>query len=160
MDNRQVFLTFIEQNLDSAYRFAYTYMKEEAAAEDVVSDSVVKALKSIHTLKNPQFVKSWFFRIIINTALTQLKKNAKNPSLDLEQFSNTIPVFDNYDKLTLHDVLHKLSRKYRDVVVLRFFENMSLEEIAAATGENLNTTKTRLYRALKMMRAELEEISV
>ena len=50
MEKKQLFETFITQNLDGAFRFAYTYMKNKEDAEDVVNESVIKALRSIRSL--------------------------------------------------------------------------------------------------------------
>jgi len=75
MTNKQLFETYITQNIDSAYRFAYSYTKNREEAEDAVNESVIKALKSLHTLKSPEYLGTWFYRIIVNTALTKIKKN-------------------------------------------------------------------------------------
>ena len=70
MRKRKRLEKFLEENLDSIYRFAYTYMRNRENAEDVVSDSVVKALKAVGNLKNEDSMKCWFYSIVANTALS------------------------------------------------------------------------------------------
>ncbi|MBR7147900.1 MAG: sigma-70 family RNA polymerase sigma factor [Firmicutes bacterium] len=158
MNKRHLLETFLNDNLDRAYRLAYTYTKEAAAAEDVVSDSVVKALANIDTLQKPEMIKSWFFRIVVNTALSWLRKEKRLVYFEgPEQMEQILPGKEDSSDLTITEFLDLLEPKYRTVIVLRFFEDLSLQEIAEVTGENLNTVKTRLYRGLKLLRMEMEE---
>ncbi len=62
---------------------------------------------------------------------------------------------DPYKDTDLHEALDELPYRYKTIIILRFFEDLKLEEIAEITGENTNTVKTRLYRALKLMRIQL-----
>ncbi len=160
MNNRQLLEQLITQQLDNAYRFAYTYTKNQAMSEDVVSESVLKALKNIHTLKNPNYIKTWFYRIIINTALSYLKKeNQVIPFTDQGEQSGAISFEEQFENMDLHEIIEKMDEKYRTVLVLRFFEDMTLQEIAYTLEENINTIKSRLYRGLSLLKIELEEIS-
>jgi len=158
MERKQLLESFLHENLDRAYRLAYSYTKERASAEDVVSDSIVKALSSIETLKKPEVIKSWFFRIIVNTALSYLRRESRlvyfEQPQDMEQI---LPGKEDPSDLMIAEFLEMLEPKYRTPVILRFFEDMSLQEIADVTGENINTVKTRLYRGLKLLRVEMEE---
>lgn len=160
MSNEQLFEEFIMQNMNHAYRFAYSYTKNEVTAEDVVGESIVKAFQSIHTLKNQAYLKTWFYRIIINTALSQLKREQRDRKLQSETASTALgeTVFlPDGEKLSFQEMLDVLDPKYKSIIILRFFEDMTLEEIARTLGENLNTVKSRLYRALKILRIEMEE---
>ncbi|MBR4074889.1 MAG: RNA polymerase subunit sigma-70, partial [Firmicutes bacterium] len=74
-----------------------------------------------------------------------------------EQMEQILPGKEDSSDLTITEFLDLLEPKYRTVIVLRFFEDLSLQEIAEVTGENLNTVKTRLYRGLKLLRMEMEE---
>ena len=64
------------------------------------------------------------------------------------------------EALALYAAVSKLPPKYRTVVVLRFFEDMKLQEVAEASGCNLNTAKSRLYKALELLRVELGDWEV
>lgn len=70
------------------------------------------------------------------------------------------PTEDHYQDLDLKQMINRLDDKSRTVILLRYFEDLKLEEIADIAGENLNTVKARLYRALKKLRLELEPESL
>ena len=157
MNNRQLLEKFITENLDGAYRFAYSYTRNETSAEDVVSESVVKALKSVNSLKNQAYLKTWFYKIIINTALSHIKKESKLVYLNPESSPTIEPFAEDYSSLSFRELIDKLEPKYKSIIILRFFEDMTLEEIAMTLEENINTIKTRLYRGLKLLKIEMEE---
>lgn len=64
------------------------------------------------------------------------------------------------EALSLYAAVSKLPPKLKTVIVLRFFEDMKLQEVAEAAGCNLSTAKTRLYKALKLLRVELQDWEV
>lgn len=66
---------------------------------------------------------------------------------------------DEYHHLDLQEAIDHLPDKYKTIIILRYFEDMKIEEIAKIVGENVNTVKTRLYRALKILKVELDEDS-
>ena len=158
MEKRQLLESFIHDNLDRAYRLAYSYTRESASAEDVVSDSIVKALSNIETLQKPEAVKPWFFRILVNTALSHLRKEQRIVYFERpEEMEQILPGKEDSSDLMIAEFLEMLEPKYKTVLILRFFEDMSLKEIAEVTGESINTVKTRLYRGLKLLRIEMED---
>ena len=74
MDMKKLFEQFVKDNFDKAYRFAYTYTRDHHDAEDVLNESLLKAWKSIGSLRDEKNMRAWFYKIISNTALTYLKK--------------------------------------------------------------------------------------
>lgn len=157
MTKRKVFEQFLEENLDHAYRFAFTYTHDTAMAEDVVGDSVIKALRALHTLREESALKSWFFRIIINTAYTRLKQEQRTVSLEALSLPEEGQE-DDYSDLSFFQMIEKLDERYRTILVLRFFEDMKLEEIAYVLDENISTVKTRLYKAIRLLKLEMEDL--
>lgn len=156
MTNKHLFETYISQNVDSVYRFAYTYTMNHLEAEDVVHESVLKALKSIDSLRSPEHMGTWFHRIVANTALTSMKRNKKFVYMDPVDMADVQDGSDALADISFEQMIGVLEPKYKSIVVLRFFEGMPLEDIARILDENLNTVKTRLYKALKTLRIEME----
>ena len=152
---RQLFENFINENLDSAYRFAFTYTKNREDAEDAVNESVIKALRSIEKLKSCEHIKTWFFKIIINTSVTILNNRKKIITTSYDDYL-VQPFEDDNSALTFSDILNRLDEKYRSVIVLRFFEDMPIKDIAYILNVNENTVKTRLYTALKILKEDLK----
>ncbi|REE78571.1 RNA polymerase sigma (SigV) subunit [Paenibacillus taihuensis] len=138
---------------DNAYRLAYTYVRNPDDALDIIQEAIQKALAASKSLKDVTQSKSWFYRIVINTALDFLRKQKNVVTLDVE----TLETFglssqDAYKDFDLESAMSLLPPLYRSVVVLRYFEDMKIEEIAQVLNENVNTIKSRLYEALRKLR--------
>ena len=145
---------YIIENQEHFYRLAYSYVKDRDAALDVVQNAVLKALTHWKSLRNPAYLKTWFYRILINEGLNYIRKNRRIvPDTGLRE--QPAPEEDIPGKLDVYAAVERLSPKLRTIVVLRFFEDMSLQEIAEATELNLNTVKTRLYHALKILKKDM-----
>ncbi|OXL86407.1 RNA polymerase subunit sigma-70 [Paenibacillus sp. SSG-1] len=143
----------IKEHQANVYRLAFSYVKNKEDALDIVQDSIYKAMTHIEGLKDPDAVKSWFYRIVVHTALDFLRRNKRVQAMDHEMIEVHAPgVEDEYTNFDLMRVLEELPEKYRIVVVLRYLEDMKIDEVAAVLGENVNTIKTRLYQALRIMR--------
>lgn len=137
---------------EAMYRLAYTYVKNPDEAMDVVQESAYKAISACHKLKDGTAVKSWLFRITVNTALDFLRKRSKETVTDTLPEQGREDVYRDLDTLKALDVLEE---KEWTVIVLRFFEDLKLQEIAAVTGDNLNSVKSILYRSLKKLKIQL-----
>ena len=145
------------ENYDKYYRLAYSYMKSEQDALDVVQESAYKAIRDCGQVKEQRYIGTWLYRIVVNTALDALRRRGREVALEEWQENSWQP---SYAGLELWEILDRLDEKERTVVVLRYFHDLKLEDIAGILGENVNTVKARLYRTLKKMRMELEPEAV
>ena len=144
----------ILEQYPALYRLAFTYVKNPDDAMDVVQESVYKAMRGCAQVQNREAVRSWLCRIVVNTALDLLRGRSREVLTDILPESGREDVYADPDLLRALDVLEE---RERTVVVLRFFQELKLHEIAKVTGENLNTVKTILYRSLKKLKAYLTE---
>lgn len=142
------------KNYEKYYRIAYGYVYNEADALDVVQEGAYKAILNADKLKKPEYADTWICRIMMNEALELLRRNKKNEPGYLDERSGRE---ETYEDLDLKNAMERLSERDRMIVVLRYFEDMSLDQVAQAIGENLSTVKSRLYRALAKLRLSLEE---
>lgn len=138
---------------ESYYRLAYKLMQNQEDALDVVQESAYKAIRDCREVTNPAYLSTWIYRIVVNTSLDMLRKQKRE--LCPEEMPE-IPCEERYSELDLQESLQCLDAKSRSVIILRYFEDMKLEDIAEIAGENLNTVKARLYRALKKLRIDWE----
>lgn len=149
---------FIINNRESIYRLAYSYVHNKENALDIVQDSICKALTSVKSLDNQTLLKPWFYRIVVNTALDFLRKNKKYLYLENDVLEAVVPASDDtYQNLDLQNAIENLSAINKTIIVLRFYEDLKLEEIASVLNENVNTIKTRLYSSLKKLKLNLKE---
>jgi len=141
----KLMIDFIKENEKKFYRVAYSYVKNPDTALDLVQDAIVKALKKRYTLKHPEYLKTWFYRILINECLMFLRKNKKIVYLEnLDNYSDkpSLCSFEN-NNIDLYNAIDRLSPQLKTIILLRFFEEMKLGEIARIIGVNLNTVKSR-----------------
>lgn len=148
MENK--IINYIIENKEKYYRIAYSYVKNKEDALDIVQDAIVKALRYQHTLKDVNYLNTWFCKIIINTCKTYLQK--KNRYIDtwdeaLESYGE--PTYDHYKPFELEEALDHLSYNEKTIVLLRYYNSLELKEIAHIMDQNLSTVKSTLYRALK-----------
>ena len=143
----------LTENYERYYRLAYSYMRNEDDALDVVQESAYRAIRDCRKVRNKDFLSTWIYRIVVNTALDMLRRKKKE---NITEELPEIPVEDQYQDLELRTVLNQLDDKSRTIILLRYFEDLKLEDIADIVGDNLNTVKARLYRSLKKLRLNLE----
>ncbi len=135
------------------YRIAFGYVHSEADALDIVQESAYKAIYHAGKLKKTEFARTWICRIVINEAISFLRKQKKEFA---EPIDWDIPVQEAEDMTDLYKAVENLKPEERTIIILRYFEDMKLEEIAEVCGESLSTVKSRLYRTLKKLKLDLE----
>lgn len=149
---------YVIKNKERHYRLAFSYVKNTDDALEVVQESIYKAISTMDTLKTPGYLKTWFYRIIINTSIDLLRKRKKVVVVGDETLSRCdLSMVDHYADIDLQKALDNLPIKYRSVIVLRFFEDLKIDEIALILDENVNTIKTRLYKSLKILRIQMND---
>lgn len=152
-DREKLLTDFILENKDNFYRLAFSYVKNKEDSLDVIQESIYKALRTIHSLNNIQGLKSWFYRIVVNTSIDLLRKQKKEVYAGDDKLEFFSPKSnDSYENVDLLKLLDELSPKYRIVIILKYFEDMTISEIAEVLQENENTVKTHLYKGLKLLR--------
>lgn len=135
------------------YRLAYSYVKKPDDALDIVQESIYKAFSSIDCLKEPKFIKTWFYRIVVNTSLDFIKKRKREVLVDKDfLINNEVAHTDIYSDIDLEKALDDLPYDYRTIIVLRYFEDLKISEIAEILDENINTVKTKLYTGLRKLK--------
>lgn len=139
-----------EQN--KFYRLAYSYTINRDDATDVVQEAIYKAIVKVNSLNNADYVKTWFYRILINESLNYIRKNKRQTQKE-GLIENSI--YEDEDialNFTVFNAVSELEPKMRTVIILRYYEDMKLTEIAKVTNSNINTVKSRLHKALDLLK--------
>jgi len=149
---------YILENRERFYRFAFSYTKDKETALDVVQSSICKALEKYTDIRDVTKVNSWFYKVLLNETYSQLKKNNREIATAGEEMPEGIYTESAYDKDDeLYFRINSLPKELKTIIILRFFEDLPLSDIAVITKTNLNTVKTRLYSALKKLKRIYEE---
>lgn len=154
----------------AAYFVAMKITKDEEESLDIVSDSYIKAFASLDKLENDEKFPAWFNQIVANRCRDYLKKakpmhlsdmTEDGEDFELEDIDGEIPdeLLENKDVIEcVRRVVESLPEEQRMCVILRYYDEMSLQEIADTLEVSLGTVKSRLSRANKKMRDEIERL--
>lgn len=152
-----VVVEHILDSQDKCYRIAYSYVHEKEAALDIVQNSICKALEGYQGLRNEEAVKTWYYRIVVNEALQYIRRHKREISCEPEQMKEEVYVERAYEMdSSVYQIVSSLPESMKTVVVLHYFEQLTLKEISVVTGVNINTVKSRMYAALEKMKGMVE----
>lgn len=158
--NYDCIVQYIVDNQEKFYRLAYSYTRNKDSALDIVQNAICKALEHYESIRNIDFIKTWFYRVLVNESLSYIRNNKKEVACDYTQMEEPVYYESGYESTdNLYNQINMLTAEVQLVIKLRFYEDMTLKEIAAITNTNLNTVKTRLYTGLKQLRIQLEEVA-
>lgn len=155
MTEKDEFCEYIRQNENAMYSLAYSIVRNDADAAEVLSESVYRAYKNLESIKNPKAFKTWILRIVHNTAIEIIRKNSKTVLTDEVPQALSDECFEaSFD---LRNAVESLKQPYRTVVILFYYENLSISEIAQITDSNSVSVKKQLSRARNMLKESLKE---
>ena len=144
--DQQAILTLIEQDEEILYPIAFTYMKNEADALDAMQELTYKALKKMHTVKQPEYARTWLVRVLINCCNDMLKKRIQTVPIEETNLSET-PIYTDISRL-----LNELTLNEQQLVYAKYFQQLKNNEIAALQNIPEGTVKSRLHAVLKKLR--------
>lgn len=140
------------------YRLAFSLLKNEYDAADAMSEAVFRAYCNLASLRKESAFKTWMLRIVHNTSMELLKKRRDTLDID-EQFdlSAEEPCVDTATRLTLQNAVHRLRQPYRTVILLFYYENLPIAQIAQITDTGSAAVRKQLSRAREMLKEILEK---
>ena len=158
--DRDALTQLIEHYQKPLRYFIYRLLEDDVAAEDIFQDTWLAVIRQIHGLKEPDAFPTWLYRIARNKVYQQLRTK-RNLSVLVE----SIPVenhaedddFSGEDAARVHKCLKELPPEYREVLMLRFLEQMPYQQISQVLNCKLGTVRSRLYYAKIALRKELEK---
>ena len=145
------YLTRAEGSREKLYRAAAVTLGSEAAAVDAVDEAVYRGYRKFHTLRKCEYLETWLMRILINVCRDELRRRKRE--LAVAELPETAQA--EFDTLPLKEAIRRLPEALRQVIALRFFSGLTLEETASVLGIPRGTVATRQRRALALLRLEL-----
>lgn len=164
--DRNAFAYLVDKYKTMVYSLALRVVKDREEAEEISQDAFIKAYQSLASFKGKAKFSSWLYRIVYNTAISKLRQQpAGRVSLDESNISDTLYMEskENYDTLSaeerkkyLEKALDSLDRDEKMFVILYYYEEQDLDEIASIAGLTKTNTKVKLFRARKKMLTVLQ----
>lgn len=162
-NNSEAFEELLLQYKSYLYKVAYTYVKDKEAALDILQEASFKAWLNIHTLKDEEKFKPWITKILVNTAINYIRKESKviyiddeNPIISSENIVSKKAI-SLEEKLDLYKAIDLLKPKYKTVIILKYFDDMKIEDISYVLDVPINTVKSHLKRAKESLSDILKE---
>jgi RNA polymerase sigma factor (sigma-70 family) len=153
-------VTFVDQAervLGDAYRLAGYLLGDATEAEDAVQDALTRSWQAWATLRDQDRFEPWFDRILVNVCRDKLRKRR---GVRIEELNDELAVYiddpfrASLAKNEVDKLMHVLSPDQRVVVGLRFWKDLSLQQIADLLGVPLGTVQSRLHYAIRALRDE------
>jgi len=163
--DEQAFAQIVEQYGDVLFRTAYLLVQDEESAKDVVQDALLLAWKNMQQLHEPGYLRAWLIRIVVNQSMTLKRQWARKSDilrrqLLQRQINNVIQAADiqrGYieDALDTWQAIEHLPLNQRTVLVLFYYNRMTMPEIATMLDVSENTLRKRLQAAVEKVRRAL-----
>ncbi len=154
--NEEAFLELCNAMKYKLFTTAKGILGNDALALDAVSEAVFRAYKSIKKLKNPQFAETWFTRILINAAKDLYQRQLHETTVDVLPEQVYSDQYDNIERLEFNQLIESLPFELRNIISLKYYSEYTLSEISFILKIPKGTVKSRLNRALKILRMEVE----
>lgn len=159
--NPQQWLTHaVTQYQGALLRMCYICLRDQTAAEDAVQETFLKAYRSLGSFRGASTERSWLTSIAINTC-RDMQRSAWFRHTDRrftpEELPFAAPGDNHEDALALAEAISRLPQRHRDVVLLYYYHDMTVQEVAAALGAAPSTITKRLKQAREKLRGALED---
>lgn len=139
------------------YKVAFLYLKNEQDSLDAVQESIYQGFIKIRSLRKPEYFVTWMNRIVINQALKSIRKRSCYEPYEEQGVQETAADMKLEEKIDLYHALKKLRQKERDAIVLQYFYDKPIAEIALILQTPENSVKTILKRAKERLKKILKE---
>ncbi|WP_228547480.1 sigma-70 family RNA polymerase sigma factor [Filobacillus milosensis] len=147
------FLEFMKLYRLDLYKTALAFLKNKDEALEAIQEVTYRAYKKRKQLKQPEYLKTWLIRIMINYCQDILKKQKRmHPFINQEQQLTTN---DNFHQLWLSDAISKLNSNEQELIYLKYFHGYTYEELSHHLKIPEGTLKTRIHFALKKLKQDL-----
>lgn len=145
---------FLERK-DRLVKVAYSILQNKEDAEDAIQETYYRAVKGISQLKNKEYIYTWIYKILINECnKIQNKKRRRIPE-DIKECFEVDLARCVESKIFIEEVLKNISEDHRQIVVLKFIEQLSLKEISEILDIPVGTVKSRCFYAIDKIKNNL-----
>lgn len=157
--DEESFFALMQLHKERLYRIAYAYLKNEDDALEAIQETAYRAWKTFGKLKHPQYVSTWLIRILLNCCGDEWKRRKRfAPVTDIPERSAPDPkLADAVDRVQLAEALERLDPKLKQIIILKYYEDMTLTEIAETLDRPVGTVKTWLNKSLIALKPYMTE---
>ncbi|MEL3972940.1 RNA polymerase sigma factor SigW [Rossellomorea oryzaecorticis] len=172
--DQSAFAELVELYKDKVFQICYRMLGNRHEAEDIAQEAFIRAYVNIETFNQKRKFSTWLFRIATNLCIDRIRKKKPDYYLDAEvagtegltmysQVAADVQMpEDEVENMELQETIQKeiskLPEKYRSVIVLKYIEELPLQEISEILDMPLGTVKTRVHRGREALRKQLKSL--
>ena len=157
--NEAAFLSLLNKEQDKIYRMIFAYVQNETDAIEVFQQVTIRAFEGIAQLREPLYFSTWLMRIAINQSITYVKKRDRERAVAPETLhlieADYKPIEEQLD---LWQALQSLPNHYKTALLLQFYHDYTVPQIAEVVELPIGTVKTHIRRGLQMLRQQLKGV--
>lgn len=144
---------------DSVLRMCYLYLKDYHLAEDVTQETFIRVMKNYDKFRKESSVKTWIIQIAINLCKNQMKTwwYKRQNFDDVMEIAYDVYYDGCMDRQELFNKINKLSPKHKEIILLYYYQEMSVSEIAEVLKLKGSAVKVRLFRAREQLKLNFME---
>ncbi|MGI8386365.1 sigma-70 family RNA polymerase sigma factor [Robertmurraya sp. P23] len=166
LEREEIIDQLMQEYSDDILHLVYTYVKNRTTAEDLTQEIFLKCYEKLNQFNQQATLKTWVYRIASNHCKDYLRSWHYRKITISDKILDYIPskskqveeeIIANSEENILTNAVMNLPLKYREVVFLHYYEELSLAEISKITTVNINTIKTRLKRAKELLKDKMIE---
>lgn len=169
-NNKEAFIEAYDMYVDQIYRFVFFKIGDKEEAEDITSEVFLKTWNYIQETEklNEKTLKALLYRIARNTIIDHYRKKSSQANISVDDEDNPIDIIDNSQNLEanyeldveidiVHSKLKELKDEYREIILMRYINELSIEEIADQLGKSKGNVRVLTHRALKALSDLMDE---
>lgn len=153
--NDEAFFQLIEEHKAKLYRIAYSYLNNEADALEAIQETTFRAYSQLQKLKKAEYFSTWLIRILLNYCANEYHRQKRMALFAVQHEEPSYSPEADEIKIVLDQVITDLDPKYQQVIILKYFEDLTLAEVARVMDHPEGTIKSWLHKALQIMRVKL-----
>lgn len=150
--SNEAFYKLISDHSEKLYKIAFYYFKNQADALEAIQEVTCRAYVKLNKLKEPQFFSTWLTRILINYCIDEQKRKKRVVHVEEINTDQSGIHESDIDTILIEQALDALEPKYKKVIILKYFQDMSIQEISKVLQCPEGTVKTWVHRALAQLR--------
>ncbi|MGG4442013.1 sigma-70 family RNA polymerase sigma factor [Brevibacillus fortis] len=153
------FFQLVSLHKEQLYKIAYAFLRNETDALEAIQETTCRSYLKLARLKQPAYFRTWLTRILIHICLDEQKRRKRlvlDPMVEdaVERVSTHMDE-QNIERIQIEEALARLSPHYRRIIILKYFEDRTIRDIAQVLGQPEGTIKTWLHKALGALRKDL-----
>lgn len=153
--DEEAYYRLVSMHRRRLYGIAYGYMRSEGDALEMLQEMTCRGLIKCHKLRDPGAFIPWLIRILIHCCMDELKRRKRSIQLTEHHMADQITEMKEEDRLDLEKALDRLKPNYRHVLILKYYDDMTVTEIARVLERSEGTIKTWIHQGLKQIRNKM-----